>query len=150
MGAVDHVQGGRSQKRLRCGTPNIPQPPRHATLSGVLYQNALSLQNLLEEERASSFLLPNALDRISDILDAKLVRNVLSNRDLRNDFVHYGVRKRLSPRLSPHLRLFGLVEAHTGGQSFEAIANDVEQGLNRVFDGLRDLLPRRLTPGRTS
>lgn len=34
MAAVDHVQGGRSQKRLRCGTPNIPQPPRHATLSG--------------------------------------------------------------------------------------------------------------------
>ena len=28
----------------------------------ILYQNALSLQNLLEEERAGSFLLPNALD----------------------------------------------------------------------------------------
>jgi hypothetical protein len=116
----------------------------------ILYQNALSLQKLLEEEPANSFLLPNALDWISDILDAKPVRNVLSNRDLRNDFVHYGVRKRLSPQLSPNLRLFGLVEAHTGGQSFEAIAKDVEQGLNRVFEGLRDLLPRRLTPGRTS
>lgn len=113
-----------------------------------LYQAALSLRGLFEEERARAFLLPEARKRIADALDADPVRSVLGYRDLRNDLFHYGVAKRMAPRLDPRLPLLGLVEAHTNGKSFAAVADDVEAGLDRVSDGLRVFLPSPLPYGR--
>ncbi len=113
-----------------------------------LYQAALSLQGLLEEERAHAFLLPDALEAIADVLDSDPVRGVLGNRLLRNDLFHYGVVNRMAPRLDPRLPLFGLVEAHANGRSFAAMTSDVELGLQRISDGLRGLLPRIPAPRR--
>jgi len=110
-----------------------------------LYQNALSLQKLLDEESKTSFLLPHAAELIADTLAAQPVINVLQAKDLRDDLVHYGVRKRISQHLSNKLPLFGLVEAHTG-RSLEDVGADVDRGLERVYDGLRALLPPKLAP----
>ncbi len=115
----------------------------------TLYQNALSLQGLVDEGEASAVLHPDALKKLSDVVNADPVRNILANKDLRNDLFHYGVPKRMSPQLSPNLRLFGLVEARTGGQSLGALIRDVELGLNIVADGLHALLPESLAPQRT-
>lgn len=106
-----------------------------------LYQAALSLHRLLEEEREHAFLLPNALKCIDDILAAAPVQSVLDNRRLRNDLFHYGVGDHMAPHLTRSLPLFGLVEAHTGGKSFATVASDVGLGLDRLSCGLRDLLP---------
>jgi hypothetical protein len=114
-----------------------------------LYQAGLSLRGLLEEERGSAFLLPDALERIAAVLDANPMRRVLNYRALRNDLFHYGVVKRMAPSLSPGLPMFGLVEAHTKGRSFAAVAKDVETGLDCVSAGLRDLLPRIPPPRGT-
>ena len=80
----------------------------------ILNQNALRLQKLLHEEPEAS-LLPSASELIADTRKAQPVSRVLQAKDLRNDLVHYDVRKRMSQRLSTKPPLFGLVEAHTGG-----------------------------------
>jgi hypothetical protein len=109
-----------------------------------LYQTALSLQKLLNEEPEASFLLPSASELIAETLKAQSVSSVLQAQGLRNDLVHYGVRKRMSQQLSTKLPLFGLVEAHTGGRSLENVSTDVDQGLERVYGMLRVLLPPNL------
>lgn len=106
----------------------------------------MSLEGLLEEERAQAFLRPDALERIADVLGSEPVRNVLENRLLRNDLFHYGVVNRMAPLFDPHLPLFGLVEAYADGRSFAAMTSDVELGLERVAAGLRDLLRRIPAP----
>ena len=105
----------------------------------------MSLQKLLDEESKTSFLLPHAAELIADTLAAQPVINVLQAKDLRDDLVHYGVRKRISQHLSNKLPLFGLVEAHTG-RSLEDVGADVDRGLERVYDGLRALPPPKLAP----
>jgi hypothetical protein len=77
-----------------------------------LYQNALSLQKLLNEESESSFMTPSASELIAHVLAEQSVINVLQAKDLRNDLVHYGVRKRMSQRLSSRLPLCGLVDTN--------------------------------------
>ncbi|MGB3633492.1 MAG: hypothetical protein WA982_05590 [Rubrobacteraceae bacterium] len=115
-----------------------------------LYQAALSLRRLLEEERGHSFLRPDALERIVNVLDAEPVRNVLDCRSLRNDLFHYGVGKRTASHLDLGKPLLGLVEARTNGNSFAAVARDVGSGLGHVSCGLRDLLPRIPHPRATT
>ena len=112
-----------------------------------LYQSALSLRRLLEEEREQAVLFPDALETIAAVLDADPVQRVLAYRNLRNDLFHYGVPKRMAPDLSPGLPLFGLVEAHTNGRSLAAVTEDVEAGLDRVSMELRGLTDRITTPG---
>lgn len=109
-----------------------------------LYQAALSLRRLLEEERENSFLRPDARERIADVLSLNSVRSVLAERDLRNDLFHYGVGRRIAPYLDARLLLFGLVEARTNGKSYATVARDVGLGLDLVSGGLQDLLPRML------
>lgn len=110
-----------------------------------LYQTALSLWKLLEEERDNFFLDPDAVEQIATMLNADSVRNVSENRSLRNNFIHYGVDKRTSSRLSDDPPLFSLVEAHTDGKSLSEVANDVGLGLDCVAEGLCGLLPQTLS-----
>ncbi len=107
-----------------------------------LYQTALGLQKLLEEERDSPFLKPEAVEVIGETLASAKVQDVLAGRGLRNNLVHYGVGKRTAPLLSSSLPLYGLVEAHMDGETFDCLASKVEAGLDTVSRGLRDLLPR--------
>ena len=76
-------------------------------------------------------------------------QRTLGYRSLRNVLFHYAVGKRMASHLSPGLPLFGLVEAHTSGRSFAAVADDVEMGLDRVSGRLRSLLPRIPPPRGT-
>ena len=111
-----------------------------------LYQTALELQRL----SGDISLRNKARKRIDSLIDADSVANVLANQQLRNDLVHYGVPKRMSPQLSSKATLFGLVEARTNGQSFEDVAADVNEGLEIVSGGLYELLPQRLVLRRTA
>jgi hypothetical protein len=114
-----------------------------------LFHAASSLRKLLDQHRENAFLHLDAVEHIGAMLDADLVRNISENRMLRNNLVHYGVGKRTAARLSPDLPLFGLVEALADGQSLEAMANDVERGLDHISYGLRSLLPQALLPQGT-
>jgi hypothetical protein len=111
-----------------------------------LYQTALELQRLSGDISVRN----EARKRIDGLIDADSVANVLANQQLRNDLVHYGVPKRMSPQLSSKATLFGLVEARTNRQSFKDVAADVDEGLEIVSGGLYELLPQRLVLRRTA
>lgn len=111
-----------------------------------LFHAASSLQKLLNEDRKNRFLHPDAAARFSAILSSQSIRSVRKNRGLRNNLVHYGVDKRLSPRLSATAPLFGLIEAQSSTKSLALLNNDVENGLTIIATGIRGLLPRGLTP----
>ena len=114
-----------------------------------LFHAASGLHSLLGRDRADSFLLPDAKQRLGDALNALPIQSVLEDRDLRNILMHYRVGKRAVPRLSLHPPLFGLVEAHAPQKSFASLKRDVELGLDRLADGLHGMLPRTLTPEET-
>lgn len=114
-----------------------------------LFQTASSLRKLLEEEKANSFLHPDAVKRIAAMINADPVRSVSENRNLRNNLVHYGVSRSISARLSSDLPLCGLIEAHSDGKSLADMARDVKAGLDCVSQGLQDMLPRTLAPEAT-
>lgn len=114
-----------------------------------LFQTASSLHKLLEEEKAESFLHPNAVEQVVAMLDADPVRSVHEKRNLRNNLIHYGVSKSALPRLSTDLPLCGLVEANANGKSFAEMASDVQLGLDCVSQGLQRMMPQALTPEGT-
>ena len=64
---------------------------------------------------------------------------------LRNALFHYGVDDRGAMSLSLDLPLFGLVEAHCSGRSLLSVAEDVQEGLGRVADGLHRMLFQGMT-----
>ena len=64
-----------------------------------LFQTALGLRKLLEEERDSHFLQPDAIEVVGETLASAQVGGVLENHGLRNTLVHYGVGKRAAPLL---------------------------------------------------
>jgi hypothetical protein len=115
----------------------------------ALYHAASSLQQLLDEDRKTPFLLPDAARRIGAMLGASPVRNVRKKRRLRNHLMHYAIEDRIAPDLSPKLLAYGLVEACSNGQSFESMAKGVELGLHSLSDELYRFLPQRLTPQGT-
>lgn len=114
-----------------------------------LFHAASSLQKLLDQDREEPFLRPDAAWQIGAVLGTEPVRNVLGNRCLRNNLVHYGVHKSTAPQLSPNLPLYGLVEALAQGRSLYVVANDVGMGLDRVSEVLVSMLPQELTPQAT-
>ncbi len=114
-----------------------------------LFHAASSLQALLDEHRNDPFLHPRAMLRLDGALDAPPVRTVRANVHLRNNLVHYQVHKQARARLSPNLPLFGLVEAVSPGNSLAALDSEVDTGLERIAEELRELLPPSLTPRGT-
>ncbi len=114
-----------------------------------LFQTALGLRKLLDEERGAHFLQPDAIEVLGEMLASTYVRDVLEKRDLRNTLVHYGVGRRVASRLSLRLPLYGLVEAHAEGHTFTELSEKVEAGLDCISQGLRDLLPEIPTPQGT-
>ncbi len=114
-----------------------------------LFQTALGLRKLLEEERDARFLQRDAIEVVGETLASAQVSDVLEDRGLRNTLVHYGVGKRAARRLSPQLPLCGLVEAHVDGETLLGMENKIEVGLDHLSRGLRDLLPRIPTPQGT-
>jgi hypothetical protein len=114
-----------------------------------LFHAASSLGKLLDQDRDGPFLHPDAARQIDVALRSDHVQNVLGNRFLRNNLVHYGVHKSTASQLSAKLPLFGLVEALAEGRSLSTVANDVELGLNHISEILGGLLPGRLTPQET-
>jgi len=114
-----------------------------------LFHAASSLQTLLDQDRVGPFLHPDAAGQIDAALRLDPVQNVLGNRFLRNNLVHYGVHKSTASQLSADLPLFGLVEALAKGRSLSTVANDVELGLNHISEIFGGLLPERLTPQET-
>jgi len=114
-----------------------------------LFQTSLGLRKLLEEERGASFMEPDAIELLGEMLASTHVTDVLDNRGLRNTLVHYGVGRRVASRLSLCLPLYGLVEAHAEGETLAGMTEKVEEGLDRVSRGLRDLLPQMPTPQGT-
>ncbi len=114
-----------------------------------LFQTALGLRKLLEEEQDARFLQPDAIEVVGETLASEQVGGVLENRSLRNTLVHYGVDKRAARRLSSQRPLYGLVEAHVDGDTLAGMKNKIDVGLNRVSQGLRELLPRIPTPQGT-
>lgn len=114
-----------------------------------LFQTALGLQKLLEEERDARFLQRDAIEVVGETLASAQVSDVLENRSLRNTLVHYGVGKRAARRLSSQLPLYGLVEAHVDGETLAGMENKIEVGLDHVSRGLSDLLPRIPAPQGT-
>jgi hypothetical protein len=114
-----------------------------------LFHAASSLQKLLDQDRVGPFLHPDAAGQIDAALRLAPVQNVLGNRLLRNNLVHYGVHKSTASQLSADLPLFGLVEALAKGRSLSTVANDVELGLNHISEIFGGLLPERLTPQET-
>jgi hypothetical protein len=114
-----------------------------------LFHAASSLQKLLDQDRVGPFLHPDAAGQIDAALRLDPVQNVLGNRFLRNNLVHYGVHKSTASQLSADLPLFGLVEALAKGRSLSTVANDVELGLNHISEIFGGLLPERLTPQET-
>lgn len=114
-----------------------------------LFQTALGLRKLLEEERDARFLQRDAIELIGETLASVQVSDVLNGRGLRNTLVHYGVGKRAARRLCPRLPLYGLVEAHVHGETLAGVTSKVDVGLDHVSRGLRDLLPRIPTPRGT-
>jgi hypothetical protein len=114
-----------------------------------LFHAASSLQKLLDQDRVGPFLHRDAAGQIDAALRLDPVQNVLGNRFLRNNLVHYGVHKSTASQLSADLPLFGLVEALAKGRSLSTVANDVELGLNHISEIFGGLLPERLTPQET-
>lgn len=114
-----------------------------------LFHARSSLQNLLNKHHSEPFLHPDAIQGIRSMLGSDVVRSIRKRKDLRNSLVHYGVQERIASLLSPDLAFFGLVEAHTSGQSLEAVSKDVEVGLDLISEGLGKLLPQPLTPQGT-
>ena len=87
--------------------------------------------------------------KISDMLNNDSVLKVYEAKGLRNNLVHYGVPKRTASKLSPNLPLFGLVEAHSNGISFQTMRHEVALGLAYISQGIRPLLPKTLKPQGT-
>jgi hypothetical protein len=114
-----------------------------------LFHAASSLHKLLDQHQEDPFFHPDAVRHIGALLDTDPVRRVGENRGLRNNLVHYAVSKRTAAHLNPNLPLFGLVEALADRQSFEAMANAAQQGLDHISEGIRGLLPPALTPQGT-
>jgi hypothetical protein len=115
-----------------------------------LFHAASSLQELLDQDREGPLLHPDTAGQIEAALIPDPVQNVLRNRFLRNNLVHYGVHKSTASQLSAKLPLlFGLVEALAEGRSLSTVANDVELGLNHISEMLGRFLPERLTPQET-
>jgi hypothetical protein len=94
-----------------------------------LFHAASSLHKLLDQDRGGPFLHPDAAGQFDAALRPDSVQNVLRNRFLRNNLVHYGVHKSTASQLTAELPLFGLVEALSEGRSLSTVANDVELGL---------------------
>jgi hypothetical protein len=115
----------------------------------TLFQIASSLRKLLEDNQKDSFLKPDAATKISDMLNDGSILKVQDAKGLRNNLVHYGVPKRKASALSSNLPLFGLVEAHSNGTSFETMRHDVALGLAYISQGIRSLLPQTITPQGT-
>jgi hypothetical protein len=59
-----------------------------------LFQTALGLRKLLEEERDAHFLQRDAVELVGETLASAQVSDVLKDRGLRNTLVHYGASKR--------------------------------------------------------
>jgi hypothetical protein len=114
-----------------------------------LFHAAVSLQNLLDKDRRTPFLHPDAVQRLRAILGTDVIRRVRRRKALRHNFVHYRIEDHVAERLSPGLPLSGLVEALTSGDSLAATADEVNIGLDLVSDGLFSLLPQPLTPEGT-
>ena len=111
-----------------------------------LFHAASSLRELRDQDRGAPFLHPDAARQIDAALSPDPIQNVLGNRFLRNNLVHYGVHKSTGSQLSADLPLFGLVEALAEGRSLSTVANDVELGLSHISGMLGSLLLERFTP----
>jgi hypothetical protein len=114
-----------------------------------LFHAASSLQKLMDQDQDGPLLHPDAARQIDAALRPDPVQNILGNRFLRNNLVHYGVHKSAVSQLSAELPLFGLVDALAKGRSLSTVANDVELGLDHISEILGDLLPEWLTPQAT-
>lgn len=114
-----------------------------------LFHAASSLQNLLNKHQSNPFLHPDAVQQIRAMLGASAVRSIRKRKSLRHALVHYGLDASVETLLDANLPLFGLIEALAAGQSLDAVACEVDSGLDSVSGGLGSLLPRPLTPQGT-
>ena len=112
-----------------------------------LFHAVSNLQKLLNQHRRNNMLHPGALQRIETMLRDDAVRRIRKGTSLRNNLVHYRVDdERIVHRLSTSRPLFGLIEAHSSGDSAQSIPGDVQRGLDRISAGLNNLLlPEALT-----
>lgn len=110
-----------------------------------MYHAAHTLNILSNQSQRSNLIYPQALARIREALGNKSVRRVRKMKDLRDNFIHYGVRDHVAPRLSEDLPLSGFIEAHTNGGSLADLGREVSVGLNHMAEALRPLLPDDLT-----
>ena len=111
-----------------------------------LYQTALELQRL----SGDTSLRKEARKRINALINADPVANVLANQQLRNDLVHYGVPKRMSPQLSSKGPCSSWRRLAQTDSLSKTLAADVDEGLEIVSGRLYELLPQRLVLRHTA
>ncbi len=110
-----------------------------------LYHAVHTLNKLGNQSRNTPNLMhPEALEHIGVALSNPSVRRVRKMKNLRNNFIHYGIHEHVVPRLSENRSLAGLVEAHTGGLSMVNLWDEVSAGLDHVAAALSPLLPTDL------
>ena len=111
-----------------------------------LYHAVSALEKLVGMSLDGDFLSPTILRELAELLNAPSNRTIIANRFLRNNLVHYGVHKSISPRLSVDQPLLGLIEAHAPSHTLASLAEDVTIGLDLVAEQLVRMLPKTLTP----
>ncbi len=110
-----------------------------------LYHATNTLNRLVNQSRNTSNLMhPEALEHIREALSNASVRRVRKMKNLRNNFIHYGIHEHVVPHLSENRSLAGLVEAHTGGLPMVNLWDEVSAGLDHVAAALNPLLPNDL------
>lgn len=111
-----------------------------------LYHAVSALSKLVNMNVDCNFLRPSVIRELDELLDAPPNRTVTTNKFLRNNLVHYGVHKSITPRLSGDQPLLGLIEAHAPEHTLASLAEDVTIGLDLVAEHLVRMLPKTLTP----
>jgi hypothetical protein len=106
-----------------------------------LYHAVHTLNILSNQDQRSQLLYPQALAHIREALGNKSVRKIRKMAELRNNLIHYGIDRHITPRLSEDLPLYRLIEAHTNGRSFANLWDDVSIALDHVAVALHPLLP---------
>lgn len=104
-----------------------------------LYHAILSLRRLLDDHRQD--LHPDAIDSFDGLVNDEVIRQISDYRILRNNLIHYRIDSRVVNRLSRDLPLSGLVEASTGGDSFEMLRKHIDRELLRVVNAIASVFP---------
>ena len=106
----------------------------------TLYHLTSSLNKLQDYYYSKGLFTKRSREFLKEILADRDLRRIKSRSNFRNILVHYSIRGIPEERLTPHTRLFGLVEHFFDGDSFEDLNSLLDHQITRICRILEDWL----------